>query len=84
MNISHPLPPTPSLLSLSFLSSPQDIVCPEAVKIDDLDPAAVSANYEAAKSKMNAAVAGSAEAAEAMIEVEVNKAMGSALGMTLA
>jgi hypothetical protein len=59
-------------------------VCPEAVKIDDIDPAAVSANYEAAKSRMSSAEAGSPAAAEAMIEVEVNKAMGSALGMSLA
>lgn len=62
----------------------QDIVCPEAVKVDDLDASAVSANYEAAKSRASAAEAGSAEAAEAMIEVEVNKAMGGALGLNLA
>ena len=61
----------------------QDIVCPEAVKIDDLDPAAVIANFEAAKSRANAAAAGSADAAEAMIEVEVNRAMGNALGLSL-
>lgn len=64
--------------------SQKDIVCPEAVKIDDLDPAAVSANYDAAKSKASSAEAGSPEAAEAMIEVEVNRAMGSALGLSLA
>jgi hypothetical protein len=69
-------------LSLSPTSS-QDIVCPEAVKIDDLDPAAVTANFEAAKSRANAAAAGSADAAEAMIEVEVNRAMGNALGLSL-
>lgn len=44
----------------------------------------MTANYEAAKSKVNAAAAGSADAAEAMIEVEVNRAMGSALGLSLA
>ena len=70
-------------LSLTLYVSRQDIVCPEAVKIDDLDPAAVTANYEAAKSKVNAAAAGSADAAEAMIEVEVNRAMGNALGLSL-
>ena len=62
----------------------KDIVCPEAVKVDDLDSAAVSANYEAAKAKAASAEAGSADAAEAMIEVEVNRAMGAALGLTLA
>ena len=62
----------------------QDIVCPEAVKIDDLDPAAVTANFEAAKSKAASAEAGSYDAAIATIEVEVNKAMGSALGLSLA
>ena len=62
----------------------QDIVCPEAVKLDDIDSAAVQKNYEAAKAKAAAAEAGSMEAAEAMIEVEVNRAMGGALGLTLA
>ena len=64
--------------------SSQDIVCPEAVKLDDLDPAAVTSNYESAKSRASAAESGSAEAAEALIEVEVNKAMGGALGLNLA
>ena len=54
------------------------------MKIDDLDPAAVSANYEAAKSRISSAEVGRAAAAEAMIEVEVTKAMGSALGLSLA
>ncbi len=59
-------------------------MCPEAVKLDDLDPAAVSANYEAAKAASAAAEDGSPDAAEAMIEVEVNKAMGAALGLSMA
>ena len=70
--------------NISYCIIKKDIVCPEAVKIDDLDPAAVSANYDAAKSKASSAEAGSPEAAEAMIEVEVNRAMGSALGLSLA
>eukprot|EP00581_Thalassiosira_minuscula_P013005 CAMPEP_0183724324 /NCGR_PEP_ID=MMETSP0737-20130205/17861_1 /TAXON_ID=385413 /ORGANISM="Thalassiosira miniscula, Strain CCMP1093" /LENGTH=167 /DNA_ID=CAMNT_0025954887 /DNA_START=63 /DNA_END=566 /DNA_ORIENTATION=- len=74
----------PGGFSLTHEGSTTDIICPEAVKVDDLDAAAVSANYEAAKSKASSAEAGSAEAAEAMIEVEVNKAMGSALGLTMA
>merc|ERR1719443_68152 len=74
----------PGGFSLTHEGSVTDIVCPEAVKLDDLDPAAVSANYEAAKSRAASADAGSADAAEAMIEVEVNKAMGGALGLSLA
>jgi len=74
----------PGGFSLTHVGSTTDIVCPEAVKLDDLDPAAVSANYEAAKSKASSAEAGSHAAAEAMIEVEVNKAMGGALGLSLA
>jgi len=62
----------------------QDIVCPEAVKLDDIDGAAVTKNFEAAKAKAAAAEAGSIEAAEAMIEVETNRSMGNALGMAMA
>ena len=62
---------------------PQDVVCVEAVKLDDLDTSTISANYEAAKSAAAAATAGSVEEAEAQIDMEVNKTMGSALGLTL-
>ncbi len=58
-------------------------MCPEAVKLDDIDPAAVQKNFEAAKAKASSAEAGSADSAEAMIEVEVNRAMGNALGLSL-
>lgn len=61
----------------------QDVVCVEAVKVDDLDPSAVSANYEAAKSAAASATPGSQEEAEAKIDLEVNKTMGTALGLTL-
>lgn len=74
---SSPLSPPPAF-------APQDIVCPEAAKLDDLDPKAVTANYEAAKARASGAEAGSAESAEAEIELEVNKAMGAALGLALA
>ena len=67
------------LLSLSL----QDVVCPEAVKLDDIDSSAVSAQYDAAKAAFNAAAAGSVEQAEAQIEMEVNRAMGLAIGVTL-
>ena len=61
----------------------QDVVCVEAVKIDDLDASTVGANYEAAKSAAAAATPGSLEEAEAQIDMEVNKTMGTALGLTL-
>lgn len=59
------------------------MVCPEAVKLDDLDSAAVSSQYEAAKTAYNAAAAGSMEQADAQIAMETNKAMGLALGLSL-
>merc|ERR1712127_21058 len=49
----------PGGFSLTHEGSNTDIVCPEAVKLDDLDPAAVSANYEAAKAASAAAEDGS-------------------------
>jgi hypothetical protein len=51
--------------------------------VDDLDSAAISANYEAAKSAAAAATPGTQEEAEAMIDMEVNKTMGTAVGLTL-
>jgi len=63
--------------------SPQDVVCPEAVKLDDIDPAAVASQYEKAKSAFNNAASGSLESAEAQVEMEVNKAMGLAIGVSL-
>uniref|UniRef100_A0A7S2REG8 ATP synthase F1 complex delta/epsilon subunit N-terminal domain-containing protein n=1 Tax=Rhizochromulina marina TaxID=1034831 RepID=A0A7S2REG8_9STRA len=69
--------------SLTHEGSTTDIVCPEAVKLDDIDPAAVQKNFEAAKAKASSSESGSADSAEAMIDVEVNRAMGSALGLSL-
>lgn len=63
--------------------TPQDISCPEAVKLDDIDSAAVTSNYEAAKSAFSSAEAGSVAAAEAQIDIEVNRAMGAAIGLSL-
>ena len=62
---------------------PQDIVCPEAVKLDDIDSAEVSKQFDAAKSKFGSAVAGTVESAEAQIDMEVNRAMGLAIGINL-
>ena len=73
--LSHSLP--------GYLSRFQDVVCPEAVKLDDIDSAAVAKQFEAAKSAFNSAASGSIEQAEAQIDMEVNKAMGVAIGLTL-
>lgn len=59
------------------------MACPEAVKLEDLDSSAISSQFESAKSAYNAATSGSVEQAEAQIAMEVNKAMGLALGMNL-
>jgi len=69
--------------SLTHENSVTDITCPEAVKLDDIDGAAVSANFDVAKSKYSSAVSGSSEQAEAQVDMEVNRSMGAALGMTL-
>ena len=69
--------------ALTHPDSTTDVVCPEAVKLDDLDTAAITSQYEAAKTAYNAAAAGSVEQAEAQIAMEVNKAMGLAVGINL-
>ena len=61
----------------------QDIVCPEGVKLDEIDSAAVTANFEKAKAAFGAAAAGSVEQAEAQIDMDVNRAMGLAIGISL-
>jgi F0F1-type ATP synthase epsilon subunit len=62
----------------------QEITCPEAVKLDDLDITAITQNYEAARAAFNSAESGSIAAAEAQIAFEVNKDMALALGVVLA
>jgi F0F1-type ATP synthase epsilon subunit len=62
----------------------QDVVCPEAVKLDDIDSSAVTSQFDAAKSAFTSATAGSVEQAEAQIDMEVNRAMGMAIGLNLA
>ena len=62
----------------------QDIVAPEAVKLDEIDPSAVQSQFDAAKGAFASAAAGSVEQAEAQIDMEVNRAMGMAVGLTLA
>lgn len=56
---------------------------PEAVKLDDIDSSAVTSQFEAAKSAFGSAAAGSMEQAEAQVDMEVNRAMGLAIGLTL-
>jgi hypothetical protein len=70
-------------LTLTFFLCLQDVVCPEAVKLDDIDSSVVSSQYEAAKSAFNSAAAGSLEHAEAQIAMDVNRAMGLAVGVNL-
>ena len=59
-------------------------MCPEAVKLDDIDPSAVQSQFDAAKSAYASATAGSVEQAEAQIDMEVTKSMAAAVGVTLA
>lgn len=59
------------------------MVCPEAVKLDEIDSSVVTKQYEAAKAAFASAAAGSIEQAEAQIDMEVNKAMGVAIGLSL-
>ena len=53
------------------------------MKLDDIDTAAVTAGFEAAKAALASAAEGSVEAANAQIDMEVNKSMASAMGVTL-
>merc|ERR1719361_1745022 len=48
----------PGGFSLTHANSVTDISCPEAVKVDDIDSAAVSSNFEAAKAAFSSAEAG--------------------------
>lgn len=69
--------------SITHPNSTTDISCPEAVKLDDIDSTAVTSAYEAAKAAFSSAEAGSRASAEAQIDMEVNKAMAAAIGITL-
>jgi len=51
--------------------------------LDDIDQNAVTTNYAKAQSAASSAASGSVEEAEAMIDMEVNKAMATALGISL-
>jgi len=73
----------PGGFSLTHADSTTDISCPEAVKLDDIDGAAVTSAFEAAKATFAATEAGSMEQADAQIEMDVNRAMGNAIGLTL-
>jgi hypothetical protein len=51
--------------------------------LDDIDSSVVSSQFEAAKAAMNSAASGSPEQAEFQIAMDVNRAMGLALGISL-
>ena len=74
----------PGGYALTHPNSVTDVVCPEAVKLDDIDASAVQSQFESAKAAFSSAVAGSIEQAEAQIDMEVNRAMGLAIGLNLA
>eukprot|EP00559_Dactyliosolen_fragilissimus_P006387 CAMPEP_0184858040 /NCGR_PEP_ID=MMETSP0580-20130426/3160_1 /TAXON_ID=1118495 /ORGANISM="Dactyliosolen fragilissimus" /LENGTH=146 /DNA_ID=CAMNT_0027353957 /DNA_START=97 /DNA_END=537 /DNA_ORIENTATION=- len=69
--------------SITHPNSVTDISCPEAVRLDDIDSAAVTSAFEEAKSKFSNAESGSVAQAEAQIDMDVNRSMGAALGLTL-
>ncbi|CAM9369730.1 unnamed protein product [Discosporangium mesarthrocarpum] len=70
--------------ALTHANSVTDVTAIEAVRVDELDEAAVKEAYETSKKDMDAASEGSREKAEAQIGVETSRAMGSAIGITLA
>jgi hypothetical protein len=61
----------------------QDLSVGEAVKVEDLDEAAVRSGHAQYVAAMNSAAEGSKERAEAQIGVAVHTAMAQALGITL-
>merc|ERR1712151_687277 len=69
--------------AFTHADSTTEVFCPEAVKLDDIDPSAVSSNYAASKSAYDSAASGSIEQAYAQVDMEVNKAMGLAVGLSL-
>mmetsp|Transcript_22895 Transcript_22895/g.64870 ORF Transcript_22895/g.64870 Transcript_22895/m.64870 type:complete len:172 (+) Transcript_22895:87-602(+) len=70
--------------ALTHENSVTDVICPEAVKVDDIDSSAVTSQFEAAKSAFASASEGTIEKAEAQIDMDVNRAMGAAIGLNLA
>lgn len=60
-----------------------DISTPEAVSLNDVDPEAVKREYEAAKAKKDAAQAGSKEAAQADIQIELYRSLAFELNISL-
>ncbi|GMI52368.1 hypothetical protein TeGR_g11781, partial [Tetraparma gracilis] len=73
----------PGGFALTHDDSTTSITCPDAVKLDDLDPAAVSSNFSLAKKEFDNAEAGSEAAALAQIDMDVCRAMAAATGATV-
>ncbi|CAM9485937.1 unnamed protein product [Scytosiphon promiscuus] len=69
--------------ALTHPTSVTDITAIEAVRVEELDEAAVKTSYDAAKREMDAAAEGSREAAEAQVAVETTRAMAAAIGVAL-
>jgi F0F1-type ATP synthase epsilon subunit len=74
----------PGGFALSHENSVTDITCPEAVKLDDIDSAAVTSNFNEAKRVYDGSEEGSEAKALAQIDMDVNRAMAQALGVTIA
>eukprot|EP01138_Halocafeteria_seosinensis_P015719 gb/GECG01016040.1/.p1 GENE.gb/GECG01016040.1/~~gb/GECG01016040.1/.p1 ORF type:complete len:178 (+),score=21.20 gb/GECG01016040.1/:1-534(+) len=60
-----------------------DVTVPEGVRLEDIDTERVRELNQQAVSKRDSAQAGSKEAAEAIIEIEVYKSLAHNLGMSL-
>ncbi len=73
----------PGGFAITHDNSVTDITCPEAVKLDDLDSAAITSNFADAKKDFDSAEEGSEAKALAQIDMDVNRAMAAALGVTL-
>lgn len=57
---------------------------PDAVKLDDIDSSAVTSGYEQARAAYAGAESGSIAQAEAQIDMETFRAMGAAVGVSVA
>ena len=75
--LTFPIPSPRPIRPPALPAIEQDISCPEAVKIDDIDPAEVTKNYEAAKAAFSSSESGSVAQAEAQIDVETNREKGN-------
>lgn len=66
--------------AFTHADSTTDIACVELAKLEDLDVAVAKSGLESSKQKLSAATAGSVEATDARIELDVYQAMVNATG----